>query len=165
MSNKSLGRSSQVLVQLLGSLTTPVLATLVKDLKPARHSPAWWYRPWPGGSSRQAVAVHMAASASLAPVPPLWVAARALTLPMAGWPARSNKKISVFLLIQFQFSHSVMFDSLGPHGLQHARLPCPSLTPQACSNSCPLSHTIQPPQPPSSPSPPTFNFSQHQGLF
>ena len=28
-----------------------------------------------------------------------------------------------------QFSRSVMFDSLQPHGLQHARLPCPSLTP------------------------------------
>ena len=36
-------------------------------------------------------------------------------------------------------SHSVMSDSLWPHGLQHARLPCPSLSPRACSNSCPLS--------------------------
>ena len=27
----------------------------------------------------------------------------------------------------------------GPHGLQHARLPCPSLSPEVCSNSCPLS--------------------------
>ena len=32
-----------------------------------------------------------------------------------------------------------MSDSLRPHGLQHARLPCPSPTPTACSNSCPLS--------------------------
>ena len=31
------------------------------------------------------------------------------------------------------FSHSVMSDSLGPHGLQHARLPCPSPSPRACS--------------------------------
>ena len=37
-----------------------------------------------------------------------------------------------------QFSSSVMFDSLWPHGLQHARLPCPPPTPGACSNSCPL---------------------------
>ena len=29
-----------------------------------------------------------------------------------------------------------MSDSLGPHGLQHARPPCPSPTPRACSNSC-----------------------------
>ena len=38
-----------------------------------------------------------------------------------------------------QFSCSVMSDSLRPQGLQHARLPCPSPTPRACSNSCPLS--------------------------
>jgi len=41
--------------------------------------------------------------------------------------------------INFQFSHSVMSDSLQPHGLQHARLPCPSPTPGACSNLCPSS--------------------------
>ena len=32
-----------------------------------------------------------------------------------------------------------MSDYLQPHGLQHARLPCPSLSPRVCSNSCPLS--------------------------
>ena len=36
------------------------------------------------------------------------------------------------------FSCSVMSDSLWPHGLQHARLPCPSASPGACSNSRPL---------------------------
>ena len=35
-----------------------------------------------------------------------------------------------------QFSHSVVSDSLRPHGLQPARLPCLSLTPRAYSNSC-----------------------------
>ena len=38
-----------------------------------------------------------------------------------------------------QFSHSVISDSLQPHVLQHARLPCPSLTPGAYSKLCPLS--------------------------
>ena len=38
-----------------------------------------------------------------------------------------------------QFSCSVMSDSLRPHGLQHARIPCLSPTSGACSNSCPLS--------------------------
>ena len=38
-----------------------------------------------------------------------------------------------------QSVQSVMSDSLQPHGLQHARLPCPSLTPGVYSNSCPLS--------------------------
>ena len=37
-----------------------------------------------------------------------------------------------------QFSHSVVSESLQPHGLQHARLLCPSPTPGACSNSWPL---------------------------
>ena len=44
-----------------------------------------------------------------------------------------------------QFSHSVMSDSLWPHGQQHTRLPCPSPTPGACSNSClvmPSNHLI-----------------------
>ena len=35
------------------------------------------------------------------------------------------------------FSLSVVSDSLQPHGLQHSRLPCPSPTPRAYSNSCP----------------------------
>ena len=39
--------------------------------------------------------------------------------------------------------------SLRPHGLQHARLPCPSLTPRACWNSCPLSRWCHPTIPPS----------------
>ena len=45
---------------------------------------------------------------------------------------------------QYQFSHSVMSDSLWPHGLQHARLPCPSSTPRVCSNSCPSSSWCHP---------------------
>ena len=37
-----------------------------------------------------------------------------------------------------------MSDSLQPHALQHARLPCPSPTSRACSNSCPLSQWCHP---------------------
>ena len=43
-----------------------------------------------------------------------------------------------------QFSPSVMSDSLWPHGLQHTRLPCPSPTPGACSNSYPSSWWCHP---------------------
>jgi len=57
-------------------------------------------------------------------------------------------------------------DSLRPHGLQHARLPCQSSTPRACSNSCPSSwwcHTTI------SSSVVPFSFCiqtfQHKGLF
>ena len=42
------------------------------------------------------------------------------------------------------FSHSVMSDSLWPHGLQHARLPCPSPYLRAYSDSCPLSEWCHP---------------------
>ena len=38
-----------------------------------------------------------------------------------------------------QFSCSVVSDYLWPHGLQHARLPCPWPMPRTCLNSCPLS--------------------------
>ena len=65
-----------------------------------------------------------------------------------------------------QFSHSVMSDSLWPHGLQHARLLCPSSTPEACSNSCPLSWWCHPTILSSvAPFPPAFNLAQHQGLL
>ena len=47
-------------------------------------------------------------------------------------------------LLPVQFSRSVVPDSLRPHGLQHTRTPCPSPTPRACSNSCPLSRWCQP---------------------
>ena len=43
-----------------------------------------------------------------------------------------------------RFSHSDLSDSLQPHGVQHARLPCPSPTPGAWSNSCPLSQWCHP---------------------
>ena len=49
-----------------------------------------------------------------------------------------------FSFASVQFSRSVVSDSLWPHGLQHARLPCPSPTPGACSNSCPLSWWCHP---------------------
>ena len=43
-----------------------------------------------------------------------------------------------------RFSHSIVCNSLRPHGLQHARTPCPSPTPRASSNSCSLSWWCHP---------------------
>ena len=42
------------------------------------------------------------------------------------------------------YSCSVMSNSLRPHGLQHARPPCPLLCPRVCSNSCPLNQWCHP---------------------
>ena len=61
-----------------------------------------------------------------------------------------------------QFSHSVMSNSLRPHGLQHAKPPCLSSTPRAYSNSCPLSRWCHPAI---SSFVIPFNLSQHRGLF
>ena len=47
----------------------------------------------------------------------------------------------VWLLL---YSRSVVSNSLQPHGLQHTRLPCTSLSPGICSNSCPLSWWCHP---------------------
>ena len=43
-----------------------------------------------------------------------------------------------------QYSHSVMSDSLRPHGLQYAKPPCPSPIPRVYSDSCPLSRWCHP---------------------
>ena len=42
------------------------------------------------------------------------------------------------------FSHPVVSSSLQPHGLQHARLPCPSLSAGICPNSCSLHQWCHP---------------------
>ena len=57
-----------------------------------------------------------------------------------------RKKFSLLchLFSSVQFSRLTVSDSLQPHGLQHARLPCPSPAPGACSNSCPLSQRCHP---------------------
>ena len=66
---------------------------------------------------------------------------------------------------RFQFSRSVVSDSLHFHGLQHARLPCPSPTLRACSNSYPSSWWCHPTISSLSSPSPAFNLSKHQSLF
>ena len=51
-----------------------------------------------------------------------------------------NLEARTFPDTSVQFSHSVVSNSLRPHGLQRARYPSPSPTPRVYSNSCPLSH-------------------------
>ena len=71
-----------------------------------------------------------------------------------------------FLRSPGQFIRSVVSDSSWPHGIQHTRPPCPSLIPGVHSTHVHwVSDAIQPSHHLSSPSPPTFNLSQHQGPF
>ena len=63
-------------------------------------------------------------------------------LPSATWcraAARGSQRFSCCCS-----ATQVISDSLGPHELQHARLPCPSPASGACSNSCPLSQWCHP---------------------
>ena len=48
------------------------------------------------------------------------------------------------MIILLLFSPPFMSNSLQPHGLEHTRLPCPSLSPRVCSNSCPLNWRCHP---------------------
>ena len=74
------------------------------------------------------------------------------------------------LISSIQFSSSVASDSLGPHGLKHTSFSGSSVHPKvflefAQTHVHWVGHAIQPSHPLSSPSPPAFNHSQHQGLF
>ena len=61
--------------------------------------------------------------------------------PLPFWLALHFFLLHFFLLL---FSHLVVSDFLWSHGLQYARLSCPSLSPGACSNVCPLSWWCHP---------------------
>ena len=75
----------------------------------------------------------------------------------------SSRGITLEECLSYCCCCSVTSDSLQ---LQHTRHPCPSPTPRACLNSCLLSWWWHPSiSSLSSPSPPAFNLSQHQGLF
>jgi len=56
----------------------------------------------------------------------------------------STRIFSCSIFSSVQFSHSIVSDSLWPHGLQDTRPPCPSLTPRAYSHSYPLSRWCHP---------------------
>ena len=56
----------------------------------------------------------------------------------------SKNFIALYFILWLLFSPSVISNSLRPHGPQHARLLCPSLSLGACSNSCPLSQWCHP---------------------
>ena len=70
---------------------------------------------------------------------------RSIAFQRANQPSNINENINTFTSINsVQFICSVMSDSLRPNGLKPARPPCPSSTPGAYSNSCPLSQWYHP---------------------
>ena len=80
------------------------------------------------------------------PIPPLCPSLLAITslFSMSVNQFLFHRYRFVCVIISVQYSRSVMSDSLQLHGLQHARLPCPSLTLWACSNSGPSSQWCYP---------------------
>ena len=71
----------------------------------------------------------------------LWCCRRLLRVP---WTAIRSNQSNLKEISSVPFSHSVVFDSLWFHELQHAKLPCPSPTPGVYSNSCPSSRWCHP---------------------
>ena len=89
---------------------------------------------------------------------------------LVGWDGEGDRrefqKGGAIVISSVQFSCSVVSDSVQPHESQHARPPCPSPTPEVHQTHVhSVSDAIQPSHLLSSPSPPAFNLSQHQGLF
>ena len=67
----------------------------------------------------------------------IWQCRTHTSYPSTTFKYRLKVVPSTNCIFSVQFSHSVLSDSLWPHGLQHTRLLCPSPTPRASSNSCP----------------------------
>ena len=63
---------------------------------------------------------------------------------MGEWMDGETQLLISWSFSSVQFNRSVISSSLQPHGLQHARLPCPLPTPRVYSNSCPLSRWCHP---------------------
>ena len=74
--------------------------------------------------------------------------------------------LSLLYFQSVQFSCSVVSDSLWPHGLQHARLPCPSLSPDFAQTHVHwVDNAVQPSHPLLPPTPPVLNLCPASGSF
>ena len=116
------------------------------------HHPAWERRDW-GQDSRVNSEFFLSVSGG---EDPLWQTPRCLAqggpgIVVSRWGSLVNPRRTWNLpcptslwLSQAQFSCSVVSDSLQPHGLQHARPPCPLPTPGVYANSCQSSRWCHP---------------------
>ena len=82
------------------------------------------------------ISIHMS--------PPPWTSLSPLTPSHSSRLLQSTSLSSLYYTASSHCCCSVVFNSLWPHGLQHTRLPCPSLSPWVCSNSCPLCRWCHP---------------------
>jgi len=151
------------------------------SVRPHRRQPTRILRPWDSPGKNTGVGCHfllqcikMKSESEVAQSCPTLSDPTDCTLPgscvhgilqarVLEWGAIAFSNICTInsLLFSQSVSHSVVSDSLQPHGLQHARLPCPSPTPGlAQTHVHRVSDAIQPSHPLSSPSP-AFNLSQH----
>ena len=93
----------------------------------------------------QRLVIREGSSPDAGPWPPTFYSLSIIYYPYNGpWDRMISKHFPGFPMFcesisSVQFSHSVMSDSLLPHGLQHTRPPCPSPTPGVHPNSCSLS--------------------------
>ena len=121
--------------------------------EPQKHlAPVWWSFPSPWVASCYTWAHQFLTKSSGIPVP--WPYRRQVwSIGGNGRDARGNAGGAETrkpcgrlegLGGSVQFSHSVVSNSLWPHGLQHTRPPCPSPTPRAYSISCPSSWWCHP---------------------
>ena len=109
-----------------------------QDLDGLVSPPLFWLLPSSSGWLQVVSSVLISRSSYCGIIPSSWpgqvfLVNHCLTIP----PKTSYSRLLLF-------SHSVVSDSLRPHGLQHARLLCPSPSPRACSNPCPLSWWYHP---------------------
>ena len=151
------------------------------SVRPHRRQPTRLLRPWDSPGKNTGVGCHfllqcikMKSESEVAQSCPTLSDPTDCTLPgscvhgilqarVLEWVAIAFSNICTInsLLFSQSVSHSVVSDSLQPHGLQHARLTCPSPTPGlAQTHVHRVSDAIQPSHPLSSPSP-AYNLSQH----
>ena len=94
-----------------------------------------------------------------------WPSNRTRTSCIGKWVLYHWVTCEALIMGSVQFSHSVVSDSLQPHGLKHTRPPYHRFLESTQTHVHWVGDVIQPSPPLSAPSPPALNLSQHQGLF
>ena len=101
------------------------------------HPSSWWCHPIISSS-----VVLFSSCPQSFPVPRSFPVSQPFAL--SGQSVGASASASVLPMNLLLFSCSFVSNSLRPHRMQHTRLPCPSLSPRACSNSWPSSHWCHP---------------------